>query len=132
MIVKKIKYEDFNGNQKETTAYFNINEVTLAKVGNEINEIINTLNETQNTDIIADLLSRIILMSYGKKSENGESFIQSKAVQEEFEYSAAYPALFMELAQDGDKFVEFLKGALPKSLISQIDMDNLSTLPLNK
>ena len=128
MIIKKIKYEDYNGNQKETTAYFNINEVTLAKVGNELTDIINKLNETKDTDMVANLLSRIILMSYGKKSEDGESFIQTKEVKEAFEYSAAFPALFMELAQDENKFVEFVKGVIPKSIAGQLDANNLKLL----
>lgn len=120
MVIRTIKYEDFNGNKKEKVAYFNITEVALAKVGNELNEIIAKLQNTKNPDLIADMLSRIILMSYGEKSEDGETFNQSKEVKEKFEYSAAFPALFMELAQDEEEFNKFVKGVIPKSLAGKL------------
>ena len=67
----------------------------------------------------------LILKSYGEKSLDGKSFIkvdsEGRPLSIAFSQTAAYDALFMELATDADKAAAFVNGILPK----KFQKDNL-------
>lgn len=114
MIKKTIKYTDFNGKENEDTFYFNLNKTELTKMElgtkNGMSSYIKEAVESGDNASLMDLFERLILDSYGIKSEDGKRFIKSKQLREEFEQSAAYSELFMEIATNADSAEAFVKG----------------------
>jgi len=54
------------------------------------------------------------------KSDDGKRFIKSPELRAEFEQTAAYDELFIELATDDKKLTDFFIGAFPKEFAGEI------------
>lgn len=114
MIKKTVKYIDFNGNENEEVFYFNLTKIELTKLelgkqGGLSNYIKEAVESGDNAGIL-EVFNKVILDSYGIKSEDGKRFMKSAALKEEFEQSAAYSELFMEIATDANAAEAFIKG----------------------
>ena len=118
MLKKVISYEDFNGVEQSELFYFNLSKSELAEMeltmpggmGSYIDKIV----QAKEIPELARLFKKLILQSYGVKSEDGKKFIKNEQLRDEFECSAAYDVLFMELISDADKASEFCNGILPE------------------
>lgn len=120
MIKKTVKYEDFNGNQKETTCYFHLSkpellELEYSKKGG-FTEWINRLAESQDRKEIFNTVKNFVLSSYGEKSVDGDTFDKSDDIKHKFERSAIYDSLMMELCTSETAIVDFMYGILPADM----------------
>lgn len=128
MYAKKIKFTDFNGNEREQTFYFNLTkaELTEMQLSHEggLQEYLQRIIDSQKTTEIADIFKKLILMAYGEKSDDGMRFIKKDPVRgrlsDEFEQTDAYSELFMELAQNESAASEFINGILPASVQQEV------------
>ncbi len=115
-----ITYEDFNGDSVTEKLYFNLSKPELLELEVEIEggfgAMLQRIVKSENPKDLIREFKRIILMSYGIKSEDGKRFIKNPQIREEFEQTAAYQALFMELATDDKLAVKFLQKVLPKDM----------------
>lgn len=120
MIKWNIEFEDYNGQTIKEDFYFNLNKAELTEMQFQVNGAYsNFINRIMNERDIAKLgeeFKKLILNSYGVKSDDGRLFRKSKQMREDFEQSAAYSVLFMELISDADKAAKFFKGILPSDL----------------
>lgn len=119
MLVKHINYIDFNGNQREEDAYFNLTDAELSEWlvennGGQIEEIMKELIRTDNMAEVLRLFKSLIYKSYGKKTPDGRRFMKSKEILDDFVETEAYSQLFMDLVSDPKKFAEFFAAILPK------------------
>lgn len=125
MLKRPITYEDFNGETITDIYYFHLSKPELLKlqVGNSggLNALIQRIIETKDGEAIISEFEKLVLMSYGEKSDDGKRFIKSDEKREEFSQTAAYQTLFMEIATDDTKAVEFLKGILPADMQDEIE-----------
>lgn len=114
MIKKSIKYVDFNGNENEETFYFNLTKAELTKMElgkkNGMSAYIKEAVESGDNASLLELFTNLILESFGVKSEDGKRFIKNAKIKEEFEQSAAFSELFMEVATNPDSAEAFVKG----------------------
>lgn len=121
MLKRDIKYTDFDGNEVTETFYFNItkSEAVELEVGHKggMEEFLKRIVQTQDHASMISEFKRIILLSYGVKSEDGKRFIKSDEMREEFSQTAAFDALFIELASNEDAAATFIKGVLPADLV---------------
>lgn len=116
MIKEVIKYVDFNGNENTEEMFFHLSKSEQTKLelahkgglSNYIKEVIETGN---NTELLV-LFEKILIDSYGVKSEDGKRFIKSPSLREEFAQSAAFDALFMEIATTEGKAEAFMQGVV--------------------
>lgn len=127
MYTKKIKFEDFNGQEREQTFYFNLNkaeltEMNLSKQGG-LQEYVNRIVNTNNVPELSELFKSLILKSYGEKSDDGMRFVKKAPdghrLADDFEQTAAYAEFFMELATNTDAATEFLNGIVPRDISEQ-------------
>jgi hypothetical protein len=125
MLVKRINYTDYNGNQRSEDFYFNLNkgEIFNLQFGTEggLDKAIQKIIDTQDVPKIVSMFQDIILNSYGVKSEDGRRFIKSEELKNEFKQTEAYSELLMELVQDEKKAAEFINGLMPKELAKETD-----------
>lgn len=132
MLKKTVQYEDYNGNTVNEDFYFNLSKAELIEMDVEYNaglgETLQRIIETKDSKALIMEFKKLILISYGKKSEDGKRFIKNETLRNEFEQSAAYSTLFMELAMDDKSAADFIKGVLPKDMA--IEIEKQSSLPL--
>lgn len=124
MLKRTISYEDYNGEKIDEVFYFNLSKPELIELEVEFKGglagAITSLTEANDNQRLFHLFKRIILLSYGQKSEDGKRFVKSDEIREAFTQSPAYEVLFVELSTNEDAVVEFLKGILPKDMQDQI------------
>ena len=117
MFVKTIEYEDFNGEKQKEEFRFNINKSELIKFdqsfdGGLENYMARISNERDNK-LLSQLFEDMILISYGKKSDDGKVFLKNEKITEEFKCSAAYDALYWQLMTDADAAADFFTALIP-------------------
>lgn len=129
MYKKTIEFEDFDGNLCKEDKFFHLSETELAEMelstdGGMVKLLEKIVNEKDNSKIV-EYFKMLILKSYGEKSLDGKSFIkvdsEGHPLSIAFSQTAAYDALFMELATNADKAAAFVNGILPK----KFQKDNL-------
>lgn len=129
MLKKIIKYTDYNDNARTQEFYFYLSKKDIQTLNAKYQEdgglsgrfniIMNKMDMRRLLETVEDL----VLTAYGEKSEDGERFIKNAKVREDFQYSAAYEALFDELTGDetaADKFSDFLRKILPNDVQANI------------
>jgi hypothetical protein len=124
MLKKKITYTDFNDEEVTEELYFNLTRTELIEleVGKEDGfvEYIQRVIKAKDQAALIDEFKRLILLAYGQKSSDGRRFIKTPELREEFVQTAAYDALFLELATDENAAAEFVVGVLPKELAKDV------------
>ena len=122
MYIKTIKYKDYSGNEREEEFYFNLNSAELMEMELSVNggydQLVKKISNTQNTAELIKLFKELILKAYGERSLDGKSFLKKdpstgRPLYEEFEQTAAYPVLFMELATNDEAAAEFVNKIIP-------------------
>ena len=122
MIKKKIKYVDFDENQREEDFYFNLSEAELTEMELSKNgglaKILEKMVQEQDTEQIAGFFKDLILRSYGEKSNDGKHFTKSKEISDNFSFTGAYVKLYISLIKEADTGADFIKGIIPKGLLN--------------
>lgn len=126
MFTKEITYTDFNGTERKEKFYFHLSTPELLRLEGEIGTDIKThtekLAKSNNFSSLLEFIEKIILTSYGRKTEDGRSFQKSEELRKEFEYSQAYANLFEEMINNTDlarKFGEGIVGGKAKQNFAQ-------------
>lgn len=134
MLIKTIKYTDYNGVEREEKFLFNLTkaelmEMELGKTGG-LAESIKKIIEIQDTPSLVKIFKDLILKSYGEKSPDGKRFIKidenGKPLSIQFSQTEAYSELFMELSTDAKAAAEFVNGIVPQGL--NVEDKNLSVV----
>lgn len=134
MVVKKIKYTDFNGVEREEEFMFNLTEAEITEMelttDGGLSDSIKKIVSAQNTPEIIKTFKMLLLKSYGEKSADGRRFIKSEELTEAFTQTNAYSQLFMELATDDKAAIAFINGIIPDSMRERVveDGSNASDL----
>ena len=133
MIKKTVNYEDFDGNKRTEDLYFNLtkfeatefaldlpdditNEVTKEGVDATNMESVSRIVQKLGGKGIIDFIRKLVLKSYGIKSEDGRRFIKSEEISTEFSQTMAFDNLMMELLTDDDEAAKFINGVIPADL----------------
>lgn len=133
MLKRDITYEDFDGEKVTGTFYFNLtkSEIIELEVGYQggLQETLQLIIRTDNRKRLIEEFKRIILVSYGVRSEDGKRFMKTDGLREEFSQTAAYDALFIELATDAEAASVFIKGIIPKDFAKEVEKAEVVNLP---
>lgn len=124
MIAKTIKYKDYNGVDREDKFFFNLTQAEITEMEMSVDgglaETIKRVIDAKSQPEIIKIFKKLILKAYGEKSVDGKRF---RKVDDEghplsvaFSETEAYSKLFMELATDDEKAVEFIEGILPADI----------------
>lgn len=132
MLKQTISYTDYNDQPKEATVFFNLTQAELTKweIENSIisedgkraegglTDALNAVVATRSGKKIIELFEDIVGRAYGVKSEDGLRFKKTPELFREFQETAVYDAFFVQLVTDTDYALAFIKGILPKKLVS--------------
>lgn len=135
MVIKKIKYKDFNGVEREEEFMFNLTEAEITEMelmtDGGLSDSIKKIIAAQNTPQIIETFKNLLLKSYGQKSADGRLFIKNKKLTEEFTQTNAYSQFFMELATDDKAAIAFINGIIPDSMRERVADATTEAAPAN-
>ena len=124
MIKKTITFVDYNGTTRTEDHHFNLNKDEIAElqfsIEGGLNHLIENIVKAEDAAQLIKLFKKLILLSYGEKSEDGRYFRKNEELTERFASSPAYSELFMELATDDAKAAAFINGVLPSDMTKAI------------
>ncbi len=123
MLKKTITYKDFNDNDVSEDLYFHFSKAELVELelsyegGLEV--AIQRIVKAQDGKAIINEFKKIILGSYGQRSEDGRRFVKNQELRDEFESTEAYSTLFMELVTSAEAAAEFVNGIVPQGMAEE-------------
>lgn len=122
MFSKVIKYKDFNGEDQERTFWFHLSNAKLAVLASDKGLKIwaEEMAVLQDGRMILDKLRELIKMACGKRSDDGQRFIQTDEAQSELLDSPAFDELLFELFV-GDNASKFFNALVPPEQQKQIE-----------
>ena len=113
MLKMDVKYEDFNGVQRNEEFYFNMSKSEMLRlqlrhsklvdektVQGGFTEFLEAVRERGSGQEMGEVVEDLILSAYGKKSDDGRSFMKSPEDRQAFSQTAAYDSLFIQLLTD--------------------------------
>ena len=113
MLKMDVKYEDFNGVQRNEEFYFNMSKSEMLRlqlrhsklvdettVQGGFTEFLESVRERGSGKEMGEVVEDLILSSYGQKSDDGRSFLKSAEARQAFSQTAAYDSLFIQLLTD--------------------------------
>ena len=126
MLKKTVTYTDYNGVERTESFYFNLTKAEIVEMelgvdGGWTARMQNIIDSKDGPTIMREF-KKLIMLSYGEKSEDGKRFIKSKELSEKFIQTEAYNTIFMEIVTDSKAAAEFANGILPEDSKSRQDM----------
>lgn len=141
MLKKTVTYEDFNGVERTEDLYFHLNELELTELAvdlpedmlksvsaNPTEEVAGKALESMGTKGIIEFIKKLLIKSYGVKSEDGYSFIKNEKITERFKGSGAFSAVVMELMTDDKAASDFVNQIISPKLAAKLNEANVKRL----
>ena len=132
MLIRPITYENFDGETVTETFHFNLSKSEIVELQVSYKEgleaAIARIVRTEDKKKLIEEFKRIILLSYGERSEDGKRFVKNDELREAFSQTAAYDSLFIELATDDTAAADFIKGILPKDFAKEVEKQEVAVL----
>lgn len=126
MLKKAITYTDFNGEELTEDFYFNLTKAELIELemgfDGGLSEGLKKIVASKDGNAIMQEFKRIILTSYGQRTDDGKRFVKNQTLRDEFESTEAYSVLFVEIVTDPDKAADFVRGIMPQDLMAQAQL----------
>lgn len=117
MLIQRIDYVDFDGNERSEDHHFNFTEAEIQemnlKTPGGLKARLEKIVQEMDQERLVSYFKSLILDSYGVKSDDGRRFIKSKELSEAFSQTGAYNKLFMQLTTDTNAAIKFVKGIIP-------------------
>lgn len=128
MLKKTVKYTDFNDIERTEDFYFNLSKAEIAEMEVSVNggysEYVKKIAKAQDIPALAAIFKELVMKAYGERSADGRSFLkmdsEGRPLSRNFIQTAAYSEIYMELATDTEKAIEFMNGIIPKSLADEV------------
>lgn len=126
MLKKTITYTDFDGETQTDDFYFNLTKAELAELmltapEQDLRTHLRRIMRKKDGQEVIDSFKKIVRMSYGERQ--GNAFVKTEDVWNQFFFSPAYSELFMELVTDAKKGAAFVEGIIPGDLADEMPED---------
>lgn len=123
MVKKTITYTDYNGVERTEDFYFNLTKAELMEMQlsmeGGMRAYIQRIMAAKSQLALVNLFKQILLLSYGKKSDDGRLFLKNDTIRAEFEAHPVYSQIYMELSLNEEKAAEFINGLIPADMRNQ-------------
>lgn len=124
MLKRDITYETPDEETVTETFYFNLSRTEIIEMEVDhtggLQEAIQRMIKTKDLRSIMAEMKKIILTSYGVRSDDGKRFMKNDDLRTEFIETGAFDSLFMELATDEDAAGTFIMGIVPKAFVEAL------------
>ena len=120
MLKKKVKFEDFNGNEQEVEIHFNLTKTELsnfyAQFEGGFDQYFAEAVRRGDLETVSMLMLNFIHMSYGQKSPDGLRFVKTEEDLFNFKQSAVYDEVCSTVMKDVDSFLDFVYAIVPSKI----------------
>jgi hypothetical protein len=124
VLKKQISYTDYDDNPRNETFWFSWSKAELAEMdlstegglAAKLERIVEVMDRPKLIEFFKDM----ILTTVGEKSPDGRQFVKSKEFSKAFSQTEAYSILFMELIEDEEAGMAFIRGVLPKDVVLKV------------
>lgn len=128
MIAKTIEYYNYKGEKKTGTYYFHLKPGQLMRVQadtlssgyEDFAAMMRDLVKTNEYKKAYEIIEKLLVMSYGEMTEDGEHFRQTAEITDQFASSAVLDGLVIDILTNVDKTTEFFEGLIPKELMQKV------------
>lgn len=131
MLKKTVTYVDYDGVERTESFYFNLSESEIVEMELGVDggwrERMQRIIDSKDAPTLMREFKNLIMISYGKKSDDGRRFMKSKEISEEFIQTEAYNKIFMELVTDDKAAANFANG-----IIQSAEKSRQNMLPADK
>ena len=107
MFQTTVNYTDFDGHERKETLYFNITEQQMRDLYQDdpdfSEKALTNIVEGKDPAEMLRIMKKLILASYGEKSEDGKIHRKNKEIRENFECSAAFEQLMDDIMYKADE-----------------------------
>lgn len=124
MYKKSLTYTDYNGVSQTTEHLFNLSKAELAKMElttkGGMEQFIQRIIDEKDVAALGNMFEELILMSYGKKSPDGQRFIKVEnghRLADDFKETEAYSELYVELVTNAEAAATFVAGIVPQDML---------------
>lgn len=118
MLIEKITYVDYNGEERTEEFMFNLSKAEVAEMemstAGGLAKKLEQMVAAKDGALIIQTFKDLILKAYGVKSPDGKRFVKSQELRDEFAQTEAYSELFIKLATDAEAASAFVNGIVPK------------------
>lgn len=118
MLKHTMTYDDFDGNKRTDTFYFNLTKLECLEldlgVEGGLEGYLNNLVEQQDFKSLVHEFKKIILASVGKKSSDSRQFIKNDEIRDSFAQTNAFVDLFMRMTTDTQFAIDFINQVIPQ------------------
>jgi hypothetical protein len=126
MLKKTMTYEGFNGEPITEDFYFNLSKAELVEMEFTAGKdgfaaLMAKIIAEDDREKILKTFKEIILMSIGRRSEDGRRFEKSEQISREFEQTPAFSDLLFEFYSESGNAAEFVAGIVPSDLGAQVE-----------
>lgn len=122
MFKKTIKYEDFNGVDREEDFYFHLSKAELIEMaaGGDLQERLERIIATKDNRSIFDEFRRLLRLAAGVRSADGKTFDKSPEAKARLMDSPAFDELVLELCMSANAAMEFVQNLLPEKMQKEL------------
>jgi hypothetical protein len=125
VLKKTITYKGVDGKTEFTEDfYFHLSKAELVELETSrpggLSEWVKRIVATEDVTEIVPEFKKLLLLTYGKRSDDGRRFIKTQQLRDEFASTEAFSELFIELCSDADKAAQFVNGIMPSGLEEQV------------
>ena len=125
MFKKTMEYTDYNGKTVTEDFYFSLSKAELIEMEMSAGEdgysaLLQKIITEENRSEMLKIFRQIILLSVGRRSEDGRRFIKNDDIREEFEQTPAFSDLLVEFYTKPDAVVEFISGVMPAGMEAEV------------
>ena len=138
MLKETVTYKDYNGNERTEELYFNMNQFELtefaASLPDDLFDAITDANDKQEDNSsmtirvveklgrvgVIDFIKRLVLDSYGVKSEDGLYFEKSDEIKRKFSQTVAFDTVMTKLLQDDISAANFVNGIISSDMAAKL------------
>lgn len=117
----------FNDEVTTQTLYFNMSRREMMEFIkkydgiNSFREYLNTAKTAEDVYSIVEFIDDVLGSAYGERQ--GERFIKSEVIRDNFLNGPLYEALFEKMLNDGNFAVDLLTGIFPEKIMEQVKKD---------
>ena len=117
----------FNDEITTQTLYFNMSRremMDFVKKYDGINsfrEYLNSAKDAEDVYSIVEFIDDVLGSAYGERQ--GERFVKSEVIRDNFLNGPLYEALFEKMLNDGNFAVDLLTGIFPEKIMEQVKKD---------
>ena len=125
MLKRTITYTDYNEVERTEDFYFNLSKAELMDMELEMDggfdKLLEQIINTEDGKLIIGVFKKILLQSYGVKSDDGRRFMKTAEIREAFQQTEAFSQIYTDMFTNVERAVEFVNGIIPKDLAEQVE-----------